>query len=110
VTIVGDRVFSAAIYTKPHARDDWRRHSHRGDAAVIFKAEPLPDANTAVLCCRLMKKLGLRYGAFDFVETPEGEMVFLEVNSAGQHGWLEGELGLPISEAIADLLITITAT
>jgi hypothetical protein len=106
ITIVGEKVFPAAIYTEADAKDDWRKHQHSNDH-VTFKDEPLPDPAIGLKCNTMLKKLGLRYGAFDFIETPDGEMVFLEVNSAGQYGWLEDQLGLPISEAIADLLIEI---
>lgn len=106
LTVVGDAVFPVAIYTALDAKDDWRKHQHRG-SKVRFVSEPLLDESIEEKCKALLQKLGLRYGAFDFIETPEGEMIFLEVNSAGQYGWLEYELGLPISEAIADLLIRI---
>lgn len=106
ITVVGDAVFPVAIYTTLDAKDDWRRHQHR-DGKVRFVSEPLLDKSIGEKCKALLQKLGLRYGAFDFIETPEGQMIFLEVNSAGQYGWLEQELDLPISEAIADLLVHI---
>lgn len=37
----------------------------------------------------LMDRLGLKYGAFDFIVTPTGEWVFLEVNQGGQFAWQE---------------------
>jgi glutathione synthase/RimK-type ligase-like ATP-grasp enzyme len=52
-----------------------------------------------------MRRLGLAYGAIDLIETPEGGHVFLEVNPGGEWGMLEHDLGLPISEAIADALL-----
>jgi len=36
------------------------------------------------------------------------DYVFLEVNQGGQWGWVEKLTNLPISEAIARLLITLT--
>lgn len=50
-------------------------------------------------------RLGLRFGALDFLVTPSGEWYFLEVNPNGQWAWIEQETGLPISSAIADALI-----
>ena len=35
------------------------------------------------------RALGILFGAFDFIVTPEGEHVFLEVNPAGQFLWVE---------------------
>jgi MvdC family ATP-grasp ribosomal peptide maturase len=54
----------------------------------------------------LMSELGLVFGAVDLICTPAGEHVFLEVNPAGEWGMLERDLGLPISEAIAEALLT----
>jgi glutathione synthase/RimK-type ligase-like ATP-grasp enzyme len=51
-----------------------------------------------------MQALGLSFGAVDFIRTPEGEHVFLEVNPSGEWGMLQRDLGLPIAEAIADIL------
>ncbi|MCX4451449.1 hypothetical protein [Streptomyces sp. NBC_01789] len=51
---------------------------------------------------RLMRRLGLRYGAADSVVGPGGGWTFLEVNPCGQWDWIQGATGLPIAEAIAD--------
>lgn len=53
----------------------------------------------------LMEELGLVYGALDFIVTPEGEWVFLEVNPNGQFIWMQHDLGLPMSDTFADLLV-----
>ncbi|HEX8475270.1 MAG TPA: MvdC family ATP-grasp ribosomal peptide maturase [Pyrinomonadaceae bacterium] len=53
----------------------------------------------------LMRELGLVYGAVDLIRTPAGEYVFLEVNAGGEWGMLERDLGLAISEALADALL-----
>ena len=47
---------------------------------------------------------GLRYGAIDLIVTPEGRIVFLELNPTGQYLWIEQATGLPISLALAELL------
>ena len=36
-----------------------------------------------------MAKLGIVFGCFDFVVTPEGEFIFLEVNESGDFLWME---------------------
>ena len=51
-----------------------------------------------------MKRASLAYGAFDFVVTRDGDVVFLECNPGGQWLWLEKATNLPISQAVADLL------
>jgi len=52
----------------------------------------------------LMTGLGLVFGALDFIVTPEGEQVFLEVNPSGEWGMLEKFADLPIAAAIAAAL------
>jgi glutathione synthase/RimK-type ligase-like ATP-grasp enzyme len=47
----------------------------------------------------------LNYGAIDIIVTPEGRHVFLEVNPVGEFFWLERHPGLPIADAIADVLL-----
>lgn len=104
VTIVGEKSFAAAVYTDGAQKDDWRKHSPKGH--VRFVEESFPE-DIILQCKDLLAQLGLRYGAFDFIETPSGEIYFVEVNSNGQFWWLEKKLGFPISEAIADTLIAI---
>ena len=104
VTIVGQRVFAAAIDSNAMERSktDWRRE---GVALLSsWKACDLPaDVEKGLL--ELMDAFGLNYGAIDVIVTPEGRHVFLEVNPAGEFFWLERENGMPISEAIADVML-----
>lgn len=104
ITVVGSQCFDAAIYATGGASSDWRRPEF--GRHVKLKPEQFPE-NIKKQCLAYLKKLGLRYGAFDFIENDQGDIVFLECNPNGQYGWLEIELGLPISEAIADQLIAI---
>ncbi|WP_224369648.1 MvdC/MvdD family ATP grasp protein [Hyalangium versicolor] len=103
VTVVGDRVMAAAIDSQrlPGAREDWRREG----LALIGAWQPytLPEPMEQQIL-GLMEALGLNYGAFDFIVTPEGRHVFLEVNPAGEFAWLTRHPGLPIAEALADVL------
>lgn len=102
VTVVGEQVFAAAIYSHGSARMDWRREQHTD--RVRFAAEELPS-DVARQCCALTTRLGLRYAAIDLIEQADGTFVFLEANPNGQYLWLEEELGLPVSAAIADVLV-----
>ncbi len=81
---------------------DWRTAS---PGAVSWRGGTVPDETTKSLRV-FMNTLGLRYGAIDLIRTPTGEHVFLEVNPTGEWGMLERDLGLPISEAIADALVS----
>jgi glutathione synthase/RimK-type ligase-like ATP-grasp enzyme len=103
VTVVGEQVMAASIdsQAKPGAREDWRREG----LALIDAWRPytLPEpVRRRVLA--LMDALGLNYGALDFIVTPEGRHVFLEVNPVGEFMWLMRSPGLPIAEALADVL------
>lgn len=103
-TIVGDRVFTAAIDSQrsERARVDWRRDG----IGLIDRWEPygLP-AEVEQRLLALMRRLGLNYGAADLIVTPQGEHVFLEVNPNGEFYWLDRHLGLPLTDEIADLLV-----
>ena len=102
ITVVGEDVFEAAIYTDEGAKDDWRKHQLT--ERVTFKKESMPSSETDK-CLAYLGHLGLVYGAFDFVEDRHGKITFLECNTNGQFRWLEDSLGLPISNAIADRLV-----
>jgi glutathione synthase/RimK-type ligase-like ATP-grasp enzyme len=100
---VGGRFFVGAVDARRSARGatDWRR----ADAAECpWEHDALP-ADVAARLDALMRRLGLLYGALDLIRTPDGRHVFLEVNPGGEWGMLEHDLGLPISEAIADELL-----
>jgi MvdC family ATP-grasp ribosomal peptide maturase len=100
---VAGRLFVGALDATLYADKvmDWRRVKAR---EVPWERGELPgDVQDRI--ARFMAEVGLLYGAFDFIETPEGEHVFLEVNPSGEWGMLERDLGYPISEAIADALL-----
>jgi MvdD-like protein with pre-ATP grasp domain len=102
-TVVGDRVFAAEIHSQAshRTRQDWRRYDH---ANTRYAIHALP-AEHERRCVELTRRLGLCYGAIDLIVTPDGEYVFLEINPAGEYGWVEDLTRLPISEAICDLLL-----
>jgi hypothetical protein len=103
VTVVGDRVFAAEIHsqTTNRTRFDWRRYDL---AATPHRPHKLPAA-IAQRCVQLVAQSRLTYGAIDLILTPDGRYVFLELNSAGEYGWIEQLTGLNISDAIADYLL-----
>ncbi len=104
-TIVGQRVFTAAVNSQSleKSRYDWRR---QGIALLdAWTHYDLPEELEEKLL-KLMTEFGLNYGAIDLILTPDGRHVFLEVNPVGEFFWLERCPGLPISQAIADLLLS----
>ena len=104
VAYVAGRLFAGALDASASARGrtDWRL-AEPGECSWS-SAELKPSL--AARLKRLMLRLGLDYGAIDLIETPEGGHVFLEVNPGGEWGMLEHDLGLPISEAISEALLS----
>jgi len=103
-TVVGRRVFTASIDSQASARaaHDWRRDGVR----LVDEWRPYtlpPEVEGRLLT--LMDYFGLNYGAADFILTPDGRHVFLELNPSGEFFWLEHGPGLPISGALADVLL-----
>jgi hypothetical protein len=102
ITIMGRCILAAKISSQDteHGRLDWRR------APDEIKTGPfdLPPA-IADLCLRLMARLGIVFGCFDFIVTPEGDYVFLEVNEAGQFLFLEQETRLPLLDRFSEFLL-----
>ena len=103
ITVVESRVFSCAIHSQQSekARHDWRNYDL---ANTPHKSYQLPTA-VEERCIRLVKELDLSFGCIDMIVTPSGEYVFLEINPNGQWLWIEHLTGMPISDAIADLLV-----
>jgi glutathione synthase/RimK-type ligase-like ATP-grasp enzyme len=99
VTIIGSEVFAARI------------ESQQGDGKIDFRLDYSVPVSVYELppqvmlhSLRVMRTLGLEFGALDFCLDAAGEHVFLEVNPAGQFLWLEDALQLPLSETLAKLL------
>ena len=91
VTVVGERLFAAAIHANsPAAHIDWR-----SDYTALRYEQVDPPREVAAGINKLMRALRLSYGALDFVVSPSGEWTFLEINPGGQHGWIEDATGLP---------------
>ncbi|XHR82378.1 MAG: MvdD family ATP-grasp ribosomal peptide maturase [Gloeotrichia echinulata GP01] len=105
ITIVGKHVFTGAVDSQVlnKAQYDWRK---QGVALLdAWKPYTLPhDVEEKLL--KLMANFGLNYGAIDVILTPDDRYVFLEVNPVGEFFWLERCPGLPISQAIAQVLLS----
>jgi glutathione synthase/RimK-type ligase-like ATP-grasp enzyme len=104
VPFVAGRLFPVSVDPNiaDHPHVDWRQ-----DALSLkghWRPHELPgDIRAALEALRM--RLGLNYGAFDLIETPDGRHVFLEVNSFAVFSFLGAELAAPIAEAIAELLV-----
>jgi glutathione synthase/RimK-type ligase-like ATP-grasp enzyme len=102
VTLVGDRLFTAYIDSTGSevGQIDWRLDD---SLSYGWTAGEIPKPLAEQLR-QLVHSFGLNYSAADFILTPDGRFVFLEINAAGEWVWLARDLGLPIAEAIADVL------
>lgn len=102
-TFIGSQCFVADIEGDASIVD-WRDPS----VSVRYSVSSLADEMQA-MCRGMLEKLGLLYGAFDFLRTPDGELVFLEVNPTGEWAWLEDRLGFPMREAFIQLFFGANA-
>lgn len=105
--MVGDKVFACEIHSQENQRtiDDWRHYNFDDLKDVKHLVHKLPS-EVQDKCIRMADHFGLNFATFDLVLTPDGKYVFLEMNPNGQWLWIEDLTGLPISEAITDLLFT----
>ena len=102
-TFVSGNHYSCKIESQKSSRAnvDWRRYDvARTPHSIIY-----PPNQILMQIESIMDRLGLSYGAFDFIVDKAGCWWYLEVNSAGQWLWIEDLLGLPISRSIAEALV-----
>lgn len=102
ITVVEDQLFSVAIESQIFDRTkiDWRCGSIVELEHKIFELPP----DIQEYCKKIVKKLGLRFGAIDLILDEKGEFWFLECNPNGQWAWIENRTGLPIAAAIVDVM------
>lgn len=102
VTVFGSTVFGTKIFSQEQERShtDWRNGQR------TLRYEPF-EVGTKIsqLCTAMLRKLDILMGCFDFIMTPDREIIFLEVNEGGQFLWLESTSGAPILDAFSDFLI-----
>ena len=106
-TFVDGRHFVCKIDSQKSkiANEDWRRYDLGNTPHIAIK----PPSDIKEKVNLLIKRLGLRYGALDFIVTPTNEWIFLEINCFGQWLWIENLSGLDISGAICDWAIANTS-
>jgi glutathione synthase/RimK-type ligase-like ATP-grasp enzyme len=103
VTVVGDQLFTCRIDSQgtQDGTIDWRHAVASG-----VRLEPVElDAQVARRCLDLTRRLRLQFAGIDLIVTPDGDIVFLELNAAGTWAWVQRATGLPIAAALADNLI-----
>jgi hypothetical protein len=104
ITVVGTQVFAAELHTQysHRTKHDSRRYDHFQTPIRIHELPPELSAR----CVQLVQRMELCYGTIDIVLTPDNRYVFLELNPNGQYLWIESATGLPITTAVADLLMS----
>ncbi len=103
ITVVGRQLFSCAIHSQEteRTREDWRHYDWEHTPHRTYDLPPV----IAQKVLALMDQLGLVYGCVDMIVTPDGRYLFLEVNPNGQFDWIAQLTGMPIYDALADLLL-----
>lgn len=107
VTVIGTEVFPCIIEKTDLAKDrvDWRLSLNDG-SIKLYKDTNFP-ASLAQSCVKMIKAMGLQFGAFDFIrDINNGTYWFLELNPNGQWGFVELASGMPLSVSMAKLLTT----
>ncbi len=104
ITVVKNEIFAARIDSQVCAETkvDWRRNQ----LGLKYTVEPYIPTSLRKSLLKFHSSIGLVYGAYDFILTPEGNYIFLEVNQVGQWLWIEQATGLKISHAIAQALLS----
>ncbi len=102
ITVVGKNCFAVKIESPDNMAIpiDWRLDKRR----LKYTSVKIPS-DVEAKCFKLVKDLGLVFGAIDLIET-KGSFYFLEINPNGEWGWLQKEANLPIAESLANILIS----
>lgn len=106
ITIIGDEVFACEIKTKDGTEEniDWR----------IESVEELPHEmveiplDIADQLRKLLKMMGLNFGAIDMIKDDVGDYYFIEINPNGQYFWMELLTGAPMTEAMVSLILKLS--
>lgn len=102
LTVIGHRIFGAKVLSQATqtGRLDWRKAYSELE---MVPAEVPPEIQAR--CRGLLSRLGLVFGCFDFIVTPDGHHIFLEVNEMGQFLFVEAYTGMPLLDAFCEFLI-----
>lgn len=109
VTVMGDTVIAARIDSQRDGPTiDWRYDGGLG-RSNLQRADLAPDI--AERCRVLCRRLDLAFGCIDLIVTPSGDIIFLEVNNAGQFLFKElADPRLPMLDAFCRYLASGAAT
>lgn len=100
IIVIGGKAFGFKASTENLSNIDWRFH-HQELAWQIWEI-PSQICNFVI---DMNISFKLKYGAYDFIESTDGEVYFLELNPNGQWLWLQIDTGIDLASEISDLLI-----
>ena len=105
LTMIGRRAFAAKVLSQETVTGklDWRQAPDE----LAFEPTTVPRA-IEEQCVALLEELGLVFGCLDFIVTPAGDYVFLEINEMGQFLFVERCCGLPLLDAFVSFLLQAT--
>lgn len=87
ITCFGDYIVAAKLNSQSHPDGivDWRAIR---SGTLLIEPYTLPiDVEFKIRV--FMREIGIVFGSFDFIVTPDDDYVFLEVNEQGQFLWIE---------------------
>jgi glutathione synthase/RimK-type ligase-like ATP-grasp enzyme len=87
-TVIGTTVFCAKLHTQNDELNSIDSRNFRTPLDLKIEPFELPGSVKEKLLL-MINRMGLVFGAFDFAVTPEGELIFFEVNESGQWLWIE---------------------
>tara|TARA_B100000959_G_C14970547_1_gene619508 strand:+ start:667 stop:1668 length:1002 start_codon:yes stop_codon:yes gene_type:complete len=104
ITVVGSKFFCCKIDSQKlpegSGKEDWREGYDHGLSQSWIS---MPD-ELIKFCGSYLNSINSTFGCFDFIYDIYGEYHFLECNPNGQWMWMEEDIGIPISEGIANYL------
>jgi len=103
VTVIGGNVIAVKIVSKniPEKIPDWRYLDIKNLDHSLYE---LPKV-IKIKCVKLVKNLGLDFGAIDLAVDNDGNYFFFEINPNGQWAWLEYLFNIPMSKLIIDRVL-----
>lgn len=108
VFVLGDDVYPMAIFSQDHALTRLDFRNYQNDRPNRYVPLALDDADR-VRVLDLMRALDLDTGSLDLVCTPEGRLVFLEVNPVGQFGMVSYPCNYGLERKVAEYLVAADA-
>lgn len=98
ITVINNIFYTVRIDTKDKL--DWRKDYENHKYTLIECPKKIKKE-----CLEMLEYYNLKFGAFDYIVTPENYWIFLELNANGQWLWLEEALKLDISKNLMNYLL-----